>query len=114
MKKGLLAISTVIVFGIAVMGCATKGDLEKMAAQQQQTNLKADQALKAAQDANENATKASQASNQKADQAFQAAQQANEAAKMAEQKADSAEETAQAAEAQAQQANTTFKQSMKK
>jgi murein lipoprotein len=96
MKKTLLAISIVFVFGVAVVGCATKGDLEKMQAQEQQTNLKADQALKASQEANENAVKAS------------------EAVKMAEVRAEKAEARADVAEARADKAESAFKRSMKK
>ena len=109
MKKGLLAIATMAVFGVIVTGCATKADLEKLQAQQQQTDLKADQALKASQQASEDSLKASQAADQKADQALQAAQQANAAAQAADQKAQTAE-----AQAEAAKANNTFKQSMKK
>jgi len=109
MKKAFFAIAMMVIFGIIVMGCATKGDLEKMQAQQQQTDLKADQALKASQQASEAAMKASQAADQKADQALQTAQQANEAAKTADQKAQAAE-----AQVEAAKANNTFKQSMKK
>jgi len=109
MMKGLLAVSAVVILAVIMVGCATKGDLEKMQAQQQQTNLKADQALKAAQDANEAATKASQAADQKADQALKAAQQANDAAKMADERAQAAE-----AQVDAAKASNTFKQSMKK
>jgi hypothetical protein len=96
MKKSLLVISTILVFGITVMGCATKSDLAKMQAQEQQTNLKADQALKASEEANENATKAS------------------EAVKAAEERAQAAEERANIAEANAAKANVAFKASMKK
>ncbi len=96
MKKSLLVISTVFVFGIMVMGCATKGDLEKSQAQQQQINLKADEAIKASQEAKENAAKAS------------------EAAAKAEDRARMAEERANAAEARAEKADAAFKGSMKK
>ena len=112
MKKRLLVISTMFLFGITIMGCATKGDLAKMQAQEQQTNLKADQALKASQEANETAMKASDASNQKADQALKASQEANETAmkrhlesvKAAEERARIAEERAKTAEEKAQMA----------
>ena len=130
MTKALLAFSTVILFGITAMGCATKGDLAKVQAQGQQTNLKADQALKTSQETNENATKASEASNLKADRALKASQEASEAAmqaaeavkaaeeraRIAEEKAKLAEEKASAAEAKADQAsaNATFTASMKK
>jgi hypothetical protein len=116
MKKGILAIFTVFLFGIAIVGCATQGDLAKMKAQEQQTDLKADQALKASQEANEAAMKASQASDQKADQALKAAQEANEAAKLAEERAQAAEARAQEAEAKAEKtkADAAFAQSMQK
>ncbi len=96
MKKHLLVILTVFVFGITVAGCATKSDITKMQADDQQINLKADQALKASQEANENAMKAA------------------EAVKAAEQRAQAAEERATLAEAKAEKANTMFKGSMKK
>jgi murein lipoprotein len=96
MKKNLLAILAVFAFGITVMGCATKGDLEKVQAQEQQMNLKADQALKASQEANESARKAS------------------EAAKMADERARAAEERAKIAEERAERADAMFKGSMKK
>ncbi len=103
MKKSFLVISAIFFFGITVMGCATKGDLAKMRAQEQQTNLKADQALKASQEANENATKASEA-----------VKAADERAQAAEQRAQAAEEKANMAEAQAERANTAFRSSMRK
>ncbi len=96
MKKGLLVISAVFVFGITVTGCATKSDIAKMQADDQQLNLKADQALKASQEANENAMKAT------------------EAVKAAEERAQAAEERAALAEARAEKANTMFRGSMKK
>jgi murein lipoprotein len=99
MKKSLFVISTVFVFGIMVMGCATKGDLEKAQAQGQQTNLKADEAIKASQEAKETATKATEA-----------ATKAEDRAKAAEERASAAEERASAAE----KANSAFKSSMKK
>ena len=123
MKKTLLVLSTIVLFGIGVAGCATKGDLAKMQAQGQQTNLKADQALKASQEANENAQKASEASSMRADQAAKAAQDANDAAmkaaeavKAAEERARVAEERATAAEAKADKtkADAMFTASMKK
>jgi murein lipoprotein len=96
MKKSLLVISTVLTFGVAVMGCATKGDLDRMQAREQQLNLKTDQALKASQEANETAKRASQA-----------VEAAEERARIAEEKARIAEEKAEKAEA-------TFKGSMRK
>jgi hypothetical protein len=96
MKKALLIISIVFVFGITMAGCATKSDIAKMQADDQQINLKADQALKASQEANENAMKAA------------------EAVKAAEERAQAAEERAALAEAKAEKANAMFRGSMKK
>ncbi len=96
MKRSLFAIATVFVFGIGAVGCATKGDLQKAQAQEEQINLKADEALKASQEAKEAAAKASDAVNQ------------------AEERARAAEERATIAEAKAEKANAAFKGSMKK
>jgi hypothetical protein len=99
MKRSLFAISTVFVFGIMLMGCATKGDLEKAQAQGQQTSLKADEAIKASQEAKDAAAKANDA-----------AAKAQDEAKAAEERASAAEQRADAAE----KANAAFKSSMKK
>lgn len=96
MKKTLLVISIMFVFAITAAGCATKGDLEKVQANEQQLNLKADQALKASQEANENAMKA------------------NEAAKASEERARLAEERARIAEEKAARSDAVFQKSMKK
>ncbi len=71
------------------MGCATKGDLEKMQAQDQQMNMKIDEALKSAQNA-------------------------NEAAARAEERAKIAEEKAKVAEERAEKSDAAFKRSMRK
>lgn len=91
MKKNLWLISILFVLSMSFVGCATKGDLEKMRAQDQQLNTKIDEALKSSQDAN------------------QAAARAEERAKAAEDKAKMAEERAEKAEADA-----AFRRSMKK
>lgn len=91
MKKSLWLISIMFVLSMSFMGCATKGDLEKMQAQDQQMNMKIDEALKSSQNANE------------------AAARAEERAKAAEEKAKIAEERAEKAEADA-----AFKKSMRK
>lgn len=96
MKKALMVISIVFVFGITMAGCATKSDLAKMQADDQQINLKADQALKASQEANDNAMKAA------------------ESVKAAEERAQAAEERANLAEAKAEKANAMFRGSMRK
>jgi murein lipoprotein len=96
MKKSLLMISIMLVFAIALVGCATTGDLEKIQAQEKQTSIKADQALKTSQDANE------------------AAMKANDAAIRAENAAKAAEERAKIAEERAKKADAVFERSMKK
>lgn len=96
MKKSFLMISMMLVFAIALVGCATTGDLEKIQAQEKETSVKADQALKTSQDANE------------------AAMKANEAATRAENAAKAAEERAQKAEERAQKADAVFQKSMRK
>ena len=96
MKKSLLVLSIMLILAITLMGCATTGDLEKLQRQENQTNLKADQALQAAQDANAAATRA------------------ENAAKIAEDKAKMAEDRAKIAEDKAEKADVIFKKSMKK
>ncbi len=89
MKKSLLAISIMFVLSLTLTGCATKGDLEKVQAENQQLNMKADEALKESQDAKA------------------AAMKANDAAVRAEERAKLAEEKAQKSEA-------IFERSMRK
>jgi murein lipoprotein len=103
MKKSLLVISMMLVFAISLMACATTGDLEKMQAQEKEINAKADQALKASQDANANAMKAADA-----------ATRAENALKAAEERAKVAEERATVAEEKANKAEATFEKSMRK
>lgn len=80
MKKSLLAISIMFVLSLTLTGCATKGDLEKVQAENQQLNMKADEALKESQDAKAAALKANDA-----------AVRAEERAKLAEEKAQKSE-----------------------
>jgi murein lipoprotein len=102
MKKSLWVISMML--GLAVtVGCATKGDLEKVQSNQMQTGAKADQA---AQDA-QAAKAAADAATIKANEAAARAESAVESAK-------AAEERANAAEAKATQDQELFKRSMKK
>jgi len=103
MKKSLLVISTILVFVITLMGCATTGDLEKVQAQEKQINVKADQALQASQDANATAVKAAEA-----------ATRAENAVKAAEERAAKAEERAAKAEEKAKKADAVFERSMRK
>ena len=49
MKKSLLLISMMLVLPTLMISCATTGDLEKVQAQQKQTDAKADQAMQDAQ-----------------------------------------------------------------
>jgi len=49
MKKSLLVISMMIALAMAVGGCATKGDLEQVQAQEKMIGAKADQAAQDAQ-----------------------------------------------------------------
>jgi len=95
MKKSLWVISILFVLATLV-GCATKGDLERVQANEQQINMKADQALKESRDAKEAAAKAA------------------EAAVRAEERAKIAEERANVAEEKAKKADAVFERSMKK
>lgn len=103
MKKSIFVVLVMFAFAVILTGCATKGDLEKVQMQEQQTNLKADQALKASQEANEAAAKAAEA-----------ARLADERAKAAEERARMSEERTKAAEERAEKYDATFKKSMKK
>ncbi|NLN60155.1 MAG: hypothetical protein GX147_05505 [Deltaproteobacteria bacterium] len=103
MKKRFLMISLMVVFALALGGCATTGDLERVQAQERETSAKADQALQAAEDANTNALKAAEA-----------AARAEEALKAAETRAAEAEAKAAAAEERATKAEGAFEKSMRK
>ncbi|OPY86349.1 MAG: hypothetical protein A4E72_01690 [Syntrophus sp. PtaU1.Bin208] len=95
MKKSLLVFSILFVLA-SLAGCATKGDLEKVQANEQQINMKADQAIKESQDAKAAAVKAA------------------EAAARAEERAKIAEEKARVAEEKAKKSDAIFEKSMKK
>ncbi len=100
MKKSLLVISMMIAFAIGVGGCATKGDLEQVQAQEKMIGAKADQAAQDAQ-----AAKAA---------ADAATLKANEAAARAEEAVKRAEERERIADEKAKQADIIFQKSMKK
>ncbi len=100
MKKSLLVISMMLVLAITMVGCATKGDLEKVQSQQMLTGAKADQA---AQDA-QAAKAAADAATLKAEAA---AARAENALKMAEERERIADE-------KAKRADEIFQKSMKK
>ena len=100
MKKGLLVFSMMLVLAIAMVGCATKGDLEQVQTQEKLIGAKADQAAQDAQ-----AAKAS---------ADAAVMKANEAAARAEVAEKRAAERERIADEKAKQADETFRKSMKK
>ena len=113
MKKSLLVISMMLVLAITVGGCATKGDLEKVQAQEMLIGAKADQA---AQDA-QAAKAAADAATLKADAA---ATRAENAVKMAEEREKIAEERRRSQRKRRSQmkrrkrADAAFQKSMKK
>ena len=98
MKTSLLVVSMMLV--LAITGCATSGDLEKMQAQQKLIDAKADQALQDAQAAKAEAN----AAKLKADDATARAADAEKAAAERERIADE----------KAQRADAAFKKSMRK
>lgn len=100
MKTGLLVISMMLVVGAALTGCATSGDLEKVQAQQNLINAKAEQALQDAQAAKA----AADAAKQKADDATARADNAEKAAAEREKIADE----------KAKRADAAFQKSMRK
>lgn len=100
MKKSLLVISMMMALAIGVGGCATKGDLEQVQAQEKMIGAKADQAAQDAQ-----AAKAA---------ADAATLKANEAAARAEEAVRKAEERERIADEKARQADIIFKKSMTK
>lgn len=99
MKKTCLAMSTFVI-GVALMGCATSGDLAKVQTEERLIGEKADRAYQEAQAAKA----AADAANAKAEAA---AARAETAAKAAEEKEKLADERAARAEA-------AFQRSMKK
>ena len=83
MKKSLLVISMMLVLAFAVVGCATRGDLEKVQSDQMRTGAKADQAVQDAQ----KAKAAADAATIKANEAAARAEKAIESARAAEERA---------------------------
>ena len=100
MKKCLSMCSMMLVLAIAVAGCATTADLEKVQAQEKMIDAKADQALRDAQ-----AAKAS---------ADAATLKAEEAAARAENAIKMAEERERIAAEKTKMADEAFQKSMKK
>lgn len=100
MKTRLWVISMMLVLGATLAGCATSGDLEKMQAQQNLINAKAEQALQDAQAAKASAD----AAKVKADEATARADDATKAA----------EERERIADEKAKRADAAFQKSMRK
>jgi murein lipoprotein len=107
MKKSLLMISMVLVLAIAVVGCATKGDLERVETQEKLIDAKADQATQDAQAAKAAADAAMLKANE-------AASRVEDAIKRAEERERIADEKARIADEKAKQADAIFQKSMKK
>lgn len=100
MRKILFAVSMVFIFALAMGGCATTGDLEKMQAQEKMIDAKADQAISDAQ-----AAKVA---------AEEAQAKADAAAARAEEAIQKAEERERAAAEREKQAEDLFRKSMMK
>ena len=92
MKKCLLVISMMLVLAITAVGCATKGDLDKLQSQQMLTGAKADQAAQDAQAAKAAADAATLKAETAATRAENAIKMAEEREKIAEEKAKRADE----------------------
>ena len=92
MKKSLLTISMMLVFAFTVVGCATKGDLDKVQSQQMMTGAKADQAAQDAQAAKAAADAATLKAETAATRAENALKMAEEREKIADEKAKRADE----------------------
>src|SRR5512136_3015493 len=107
MTKSLLVISMMLVLAIAVWGCATKRELQKVQSQEMLIGAKADQASQDAQAAKA----AADAATLKAEAA---ASRAENAVKMAEEREKMAEEREKVAEEKAKRAEEAFRKSMKK
>ena len=114
MKKSLLMISMMLVFAVTVVGCATKGDLDKVQSQQMMTGAKADQAAQDAQAAKAAADAANLKAEAAATRAENALKMAEEREKLAEEKAKIADEKAKIADEKATRTAAIFDRSMKK
>jgi len=114
MKKSLLLMSMMLALAMTVVGCATKGDLEKVQSREMVIGAKADQAAQDAQAAKAAADAATIKAEAAAARAENALKMAEERAKFAEEKAKIAEEKAKIAEEKAKKAEEAFRKSMKK
>ena len=107
MKKSFLVILMMIVLAVTVVGCATRGDVEKVQSEEMMTRAKADQAAQDAQAAKAAADAATLKANE-------AAARAEEAVKRAEERERIADEKARIADEKAKQTEAAFQKSMKK
>jgi murein lipoprotein len=100
MKKSLLLISMMFALAVALIGCATSGDLEKVQTEQRMLDAKVDQALQDAQ-----AAKAA---------ADEAKLKADETSARSEAAIAAAAERERLADEKAQRADAAFQRSMRK
>jgi murein lipoprotein len=107
MKKSLFMISLMLILGIILVGCATKGDLARVETQEKLIGAKADQASQDAQEAKAAADAASMKANE-------AAARVEEAVRRAEERERIAEEKERIADEKAKQAEAIFERSMTK
>jgi len=95
MKKTLSLLSMVLILAVALLGCATTAELEKVQAQEKLIDAKADQAIQDAQTAKAAADAAALKAEQAAARAEDAIKKAEERERIAEEKAKMAEEAFQ-------------------
>ena len=95
MKKSLSVISMMLALAIALVGCASTADLEKVQAQEKLIGAKADQAALDAQAAKAAADAATVKAEQAAARAENAVKMAEERERIADEKAKMAEEAFQ-------------------
>src|SRR5512139_2178581 len=95
MKKGLSVIATMLALAVALAGCATTAELEKVQAQEKLIGAKADQAAQDAQAAKAAADAATLKAEEAAARADEAVKKAEERERIADEKAKMAEEAFQ-------------------
>jgi murein lipoprotein len=91
MKKSFLLILTMVVLSVAMIGCASSSDLEKMQADQRMLDAKVDQALQDAQAAKAAADEAKLKADETSARADAAIKAAEERERIADEKAQKAE-----------------------
>lgn len=95
MKKSLSVITMMLALTISLIGCATKGELEQVQAQEKLIGAKADQAIQDAQAAKAAADAATLKAEEAAARADEAVKRAEERERIAEEKAKMADEAFQ-------------------